>query len=167
MTDEIKGLDSEVDYIYIKHDDSEKVWRMTVGSASNSVLLKESIIDNPNTESYGTNENNPMAIKTIKTDTLPIIVDYMNFYDGTAEKEPPEKPIKNIHLSVIFGDEYTLFINIYDESDSVKTKILKLNDHVESALYFGIKHLHKKLCAIAAYILKDLSISEIKKLSES
>jgi hypothetical protein len=165
MTDEIKGLDSNDGFVFIKHESDPMVWQLPNGSAEHSLLLKESIIDNPNTESYGTSEGNPMMIKNIKVDTIPFIIDYMNFYEDKNEKEPPEQPIKNIHLSVIFDEEYHLFMDIYDETDSVTNKILKLNDHVETTLYFGIKHLHKKLCAIAASILKDLSISEIKKLS--
>jgi hypothetical protein len=167
MENKIKGLDSDDGFVFIKHESDTKVWQLPNGSAEHSILLKESIIDNPNTESYGTSESNPMMIKNIKVETIPFIVAYMNFYNGKNEKDPPEQPIKNIHLSVIFGDEYHLFTDIYNETDSVKTKILKLNDHIESTLYFSIKHLHKKLCAIAASILKDLNIAEIKKLVDS
>ena len=165
MANEVNGLDSNAVFVFIKHNEADTVWQLTYDSASHSSLLKESIINNPNKESYGTVKSNPMYIKTIKVYTMPFIVAYMNYYGDKSETEPPEQPIKNIHLSVIFGDEYKLFTNIYDESDSIKTKILKLSDHVESALYFGIANLHKKLCAIVASILKDLSIAEIKKLA--
>lgn len=165
MVDEIKSLESDVEYIFIKHVDDEKVWSLTSGSATHSVLLKESIICNHNNDSYGTTKTNPMIINTIKSKTLPFIIDYMNFYDGKIEKGPPEQPIKSIHLSVILGEEYHLFTSIYSETDTIKSKILKLNDHIESALYFNIQHLHKKLCAIIASILKELDITEIKKLA--
>jgi hypothetical protein len=168
MTDEIKGLNADLNirYIYIKHDDNETVWKLTRSSAEHSGLLKESIIDNPNSDSYGTKENNPFAINNVSIETIPFIIEYMNHFDGKSETEPPEKPVKNIHLSVIFGDEYPLFTKIYNSEESVKTKILKLNDHIESALYFCINNLHKKLCAIIASIFKDLTIKEIKQLIE-
>jgi hypothetical protein len=161
-----KSINSDVDYIYIKHVDDEKVWGLKTGGANHSILLKESIIENPNTDSYGTTESNPMSIDTIKPYTLPFIVSYMNFYDGTPEKNPPEKPIKSIHLSVIFGDEYHLFTSIYSETDSVKTKILKLNDHIEMSMYFKLQIVCDKLCSIVASILKELDITSIKKLAD-
>jgi hypothetical protein len=50
------------------------------------------------------------------------------------------------------------------DDDSIKEKIVKLNDHVESALYFGFKYLHKKICAIIANLIKDTSIDELNAL---
>jgi hypothetical protein len=167
MIDDSKGLSQTSEFVYIKHNSDPNVWQLPTGGAILSNMLKESIIDNPNTESYGTSESNPMMIKDIKVETIPFIVEYIKFYDGCVEIEPPEHPVKNIHLSVIFGDEYHLFKDIYSDTDSIKIKILKLNDIIESSLYFRITHLPKKLCAIIATILKDLNIAEIKKLASS
>lgn len=166
MTRENK-TDEITKYIYIRHKDDEKVWQLTNGGAAHSALLRDSIINNPNVDSYGILEKNPMIVDAIKLHTIPFIVSYMNFYDCQPEPNPPETPLKNIHPSVIFGDAYELFINIYDSGDTSISKILKLNDTIQSALYFNITHLPKKLCAIIAHIIKDLSLDEVKKISDT
>jgi hypothetical protein len=164
-TEEIKSLDSNDDgFVFIKHKMNSTIWKLKNTSAKHSLLLKESIIDNPNTETYGTSESNPMSLTGINLDTIPFVVAYMKHYDGIVERDPPEQPLKNIHLSVLFDTEYHLFNNIYDEDNSVDEKLLILNDYIETSLYFDIKHLPNKLCAIAASILKDLPIAEIKQL---
>jgi hypothetical protein len=165
MSDENKTSES-TKFVFIKHKDSETVWKLPSGGAIHSILLRDSIINNPNTESYGILETNPMIIDNIKMHTIPFIVSYMNFYDCQTESNPPEFPLKNIHPSVIFGDEYELYVNIYNSEDTVISKILKLNDNIQSALYFNITHLPKKLCAIIAHIIKDLSLDDVKKISD-
>lgn len=157
---------SEKSYIFIKHINDDNTWKITRESALHSELLKETIIDNPNSDTYGIIETNPFIINIIKINTIKFAVDYMEFYSGIVEKVPPEYPLKNIHISILLDGEYHLFNNIYLENDDVKTKIIKLNDCIETATYFAIKNLPKKICAIIAFILKDLSITDIKKLSE-
>lgn len=80
------------------------------------------------------------------------------------ESKAPEAPIKNIHISLIIGEEYILFDKIYDEQDSLKEKLSKINNIVIAALYFKIEHLPKKLCAISASLLLDSNIEEIKQM---
>lgn len=158
--------DELVKYVFIRHKDDETVWQLSSGGAMHSALLRDSIINNPNVDSYGTLKTNPMIIDAVKLHTIPFIVSYMNFYECKIESNPPEMPLKNIHPSVIFGDSYELFINIYNSEDSIISKILKLNDNIQAAVYFNIQHLPKKLCAMIAHILKDLSIDDVKKISD-
>jgi hypothetical protein len=152
--------------IFIKHIDKSTIWVISRLGAAHSALLKESIIDNPNADTYGTELKNPLIISSIKVNTIDFIIAYLEFYKCNIEAPAPEHPIKNIHISIILDKEYHLFKDLYNDTDTIKVKILKLNDHIETSMHFGIKHLHKKLCAIIAFILKDLNSLDIQKLSE-
>lgn len=161
----ILGRSNETDeFIYIKHSDTDTVYEIPTTAAIHSKLLRESVIENITTDTYGKVRTNPIIITIIKADTMDFIVKYMLRYNDKIEKFAPESPIKNIHISIIFGDEYDLFANIYDEKDSLKTKIIKINNFIESALYFDFKHLHRKLCAIIASLLLDVDIDELKSI---
>jgi hypothetical protein len=155
---------AEINYIYLKHIDDDVIWKITETSAIHSKLIKESIIEIDNEENYGKSPQYPMILKTINITTIPLIISYFKFYDNIAESCSPELPLKNIHISYILGDEYNLFKSLYKINDLNKDKIIILNNHITTALYFGFKYLHEKLCAIVANILKDLEIHELQAL---
>jgi hypothetical protein len=161
----IEFEDSET--VYIKHKDNTHIYEIPYTAAKHSKLLYEFIIDtNPN-ESYGKIMSNPFIINiqnSFEIFSLEFIVKYMKFYDNKKETLAPEAPIKHLHISLIIGDDYILFDNIYNINDTLKEKIIKLNDIIVASLYFGIKHLHKKLSAITASLLINLDIDELKKL---
>ena len=163
---EEKKLDIDDSSIYIKHTDDPKIYKIPVTAAVHSKLLRDSIIENTNNDTYGKEETNPMIVNIIINDTLPFIVKYLLYYNNRVESDAPESPIKNIHISLIFGDEYALFSNIYSDNDSLKEKIVKINNIIESALYFDFKHLHKKLCAIIASLILNVEISDLKSLKK-
>lgn len=170
-SEEIKGLDddSELKNIYIKHINSDKIWTVDFKSARISKFLQESIIDNDSKDdSYGLSETTPLIIRdTVKKQTMPFVIEYMKYFrDAKYESTSPEAPLKNSHISVILGDEYTLFKDMCDEKSDLKTKILELNYYVSASLYFGFKYAHKKICAMIASLLKNKEISELKTLTE-
>ena len=161
--EEIKEIDN-VEFIYMKHRSADTLYEIPTSAAIHSKLLRESIIENITKDTYGKVNTNPLIITIIKVDTMDFIVKYMIRYNNKIEKFAPESPIKNIHISIIFGEEYTLFNNIYDEKDSLRTKIIKINNLIESALYFDFKYLHRKLCAIISSLLLDVDIDELKSI---
>jgi hypothetical protein len=162
--EETKGLDITESSIYIKHVSNKKIWKIPETAATHSKLLREGIIDNTNNETYGKVESNPMIITSILDETLPFIIRYLLHYNNKVEKVAPESPIKNIHISVIFGDEYELFSDIYSKTDSLKEIVIKINNIIEASLYFDFKYLHKKLCAIIASLLLNVDIDNLKDL---
>jgi hypothetical protein len=163
MTSEkkIKDVD-EIEYIYIKHRDNERVYKIPTSAAIHSKLLKETIIDDETAETHGKCEKTPLIIKTIDVFAVPFIVKYMEFYDGIPEKIAPESPLKDIHISIIFAKEYVLFNDIYEETDTLKEKISKLGLVINASHYFIFKHLHKKLCAIITSLIRDVDISMLR-----
>lgn len=164
-TSEVKGLEQGVYSIYIKHTNSDKVYEIPSTAAVHSRLIKESIIDNiSESDVYGKIKNNPLNITTINESGMDFIVKYFMYYDNKLEKIAPESPLKNIHLSTIFGDEYELFSQLYTEDDTLKEKIIKLNILIEASLYFDFKYLHRKLCAIVSSLLLNADITTLKSL---
>jgi hypothetical protein len=164
-TDTSQSLDDdENQFIYIKHVESPKTWEIKLKNVHTSSFLNDGIIANESDNTYGYSAEDPVIIKNIKLYTLPLIFEYMNYFGCNPESVSPEAPIIDIHISDILGKEYPLYANLYLDDDSIKEKIVKLNDHVESALYFGFKYLHKKLCAIIANLIKDSSIDELNAL---
>ena len=161
------GLDEKESdkFIYMRHESDKTLWKIKYKAAYNSRFLKTSIMENPNSNSYGSIEENPIIIKAVDLRTIPFIIKYMEYFIDKPESLPPEQPLKNIHISVLLGDEYSMFVGLYDETDELKTKLVKLNMFIKSALYFDIKYLHKKLCAITASLLTNKSFSEIKNMN--
>ena len=166
--DDVKGLDDDkdcIENIYIKHIDCVDIHTITTTAAIHSKLLKESIIDvNNKDDNYGKSLLTPMVINVISANTIKFICDYMTYYDNKVEVDAPESPLKNIHISVILGDEYHLFSGLLNDDDNLKTKITKINNYIESSMYFGCRQLTRKLCAIIANILVDVDITELNTL---
>jgi len=160
MTDKKEEINADDSIIYIKHKNESTIYEIPASAVQHSNLLRE-IID-CETDKYTL--DNPIVISEVNAETMPFIINYMRYYDNKLEKPPPESPIKDIHISVIFGDEYKLFSDIYSENDTLKEKIIKINSITESALYFDFKYLHKKLCAIIASLLLNIDINQIKSL---
>ena len=166
----VLGLDVEEEqYVYLRHSSKSKVWKIVITAAIHSKLIKEAVIDNDDVDndSYGRTELSPMVISEVESKTIELMVSYMNYYNGKSEKCSPTLPLKNIDISYILGDEYELFTEICDKNLPMKEKLIIYNDYIQSAIYFGFVYLHKKLCAIVANIFKDLTLSELQKLSSS
>jgi hypothetical protein len=167
IEDDVKGLDDGdcIENVYIKHINCVNIHTITTTAAIHSKLLKESIIDiNNKDDNYGKTLLTPMIITVINADTIKFICDYISYYDNKVEVDAPESPLKNIHISVILGDEYHLFSGLLNNDDNLKTKITKINNYIESSLYFGCKQLTRKLCAIIANILVGVDINEFNSL---
>lgn len=164
--DDVKGLDdapSTENYIYIQSGD--ETHQLTVKQAAISALLKTGIIDNTNdNDDYGRMENNPYVVDE-RTDPsgrlVKFAVDYMRMSNGT-EATSPEKPLKDIDMSVVLGEEFPLFSQIYDKNGSPLEQINAINEYILVALYFQFNYLHEKLSAVCASMLKGLSINELK-----
>jgi len=144
---------TKADKYYIRHiDNTDKIYCLN-NSWHNSLFLMEvieSIIDD-----YGS-ENNPIVLNNvIKECTMEFIVNYLNYYGKQTETKPPETPLPEVHISEIFGDEYKLFKNIFDEKNNMGDNLKNLSDFINSSNYFNIEFLTKKLCAIIAYLLKE------------
>jgi hypothetical protein len=144
--------------IFIKHISNNKIWKIDKLSAIHSELININIIENTNSDSYGRSSYNPLVVSDVSIDTIDFIITYLSKGNGT--KSAPEYPIKNIHISVTLDDEYHLFADLYSDKESLKDKILKLNEYVRTAVYFKIKHLPNKLCSIIAFLLKDINVVE-------
>jgi len=144
--------------VYIKND--KTTWKVSLESVKYSSLLK-SATESTNSN-YGS-EANPIII-TASADVTQYVVSYINYYSDKTELPAPEAPLKNIHISVTLDGEYHLFKDIYLDSDTALQKLMKINKFADASLYFGVKTLHDKLCAIMAFVLKDLTESEIRQL---
>jgi hypothetical protein len=163
--DENKNINRNV---FIKHIDNTIIYQIPYTAAIHSKFIKECVINNFE-DVYGKSANNPLIIpSTVKPHTIDFIVKYMNYYDDKPEKTPPEAPLQDIHLSVIFKDEYILFKDLHQmECDSIKTKMLEINDYTISAMYFNFNYLHEKLCALSASIFSNLSPDELNSIGIS
>jgi len=156
------------EFVYIKHISSKHIFKLPYTAAIHSKYITSNIIENMTSNNYGKIRTNPMIINDADTNidfqSMEFVINYMKYYDNHKENIAPEAPIKNIHISLIIGDEYKLFDSIYDEQDSLKEKLSKINNIVIASLYFKIKYLHKKLCAISASLLLNSNIEEIKRI---
>jgi hypothetical protein len=164
----ITGLDEEsVEYIYLQHSLNPKVWKIPYTAAVHSKLIRTSVIENTNADSYGKTKLTPLVISEVNYETIKFIVSYMNYYDGKKEKCSPKKPIKKIHISYILDKEYPLFEVICDNKLPMKEKLVIYNDYIKSAVYFGFEYLHEKLCAIVANMFSEFTLHELQQLSFS
>lgn len=152
------------EFIYIKHIDNEKVFAIPEMAASRSKLLKDFIIDGGKTDNYGMVPHKPMIISNYTFNTFEFTYNYLMYHNGKNESYAPESPLKNIHISTILGDEYTLFDNLVDENSDLKSNLIKINDHIETSMYFGCVQLTKKLCAVVASLLSNADINTLNKL---
>ena len=136
--EEIKKLDNdEIENIYIRYQDHEKLWTVPKKAAVHSKLINDIMIDNVNNnDSYGS-KLSPIIISNIKFDTIDFMIRYMMYYNNKIEKCAPEGPLKNIHISIVFGDEFELFKDIYELDKPLKEKFIYINYLIESAIYFG------------------------------
>jgi len=146
-------------FIYIKQKINNTVWKISRKAASGSKFLKASILENPNASTYGTVVN-PLIID-MEYDTMPFIIRYLEHFVDKPDIPIPEKPLKNVDISVILGNNYKLFIGIYNDDDALGVKFEKLNTYIMSAVYFNIKNLHEVICAIVASLVKNKTIEEL------
>jgi hypothetical protein len=160
MVEEVKGLDDETTYIYIKHKNSSKVFELPTTAAIHSKLLKVVVFDDNNT----TTQEDPFVIELFDDQCIQLMVDYLMFHDNKIESASPDKPLSNIHISVILGKEYVLFADVVESKMDLLDKIIKIGNIINCSLYFNTTHLTGKLCAIVASLIKDKSIEELKLL---
>ena len=151
--------------IYLKHTGDINVFHVSRSAAKNSKLLKSSILENPNAETYGS-ESNPMIVTVPDITTMPFIIRYLEFFADRNESAPPEAPLRNVDISVLLDGEYHLFADIYAENINLGEKLQLMKIYIEAAIYFDIKHLHKKLAAIVAFLIKNKTIAELKELMD-
>ena len=165
MNNTTKSLDTEEveTYMYLKHKHSDQTWKINSKHTHHSEFLTTCMIDK-NSDMYGFQENNPIVLD-MKGHTIPFIIKYMEYFGERTESPAPEPPLKDIHISNILGDEYVMYANIFNESDSLKDKLLKTYSYTEAALYFQLKYLPKKLCAIMAYLTKKSDIHELEAMT--
>jgi hypothetical protein len=156
-------------YVYIKHINNTQIYKLPFSTTVHSKLLRDTILENMTSETYGKIETNPMIINNYTTginhNSMVFVLNYMKYYDNKIETPAPDAPIKNIHISLIIGDGYKLFDNIYDKDTPLKESIISINKLIEASLYFNIKHLDKKLCAITASLILNSNINELKSIS--
>jgi hypothetical protein len=162
------GLDDEqsiILYVYIKHIGDSTIHKVSYLSAMHSKLIREFVMNNTK-DSYGKNEDNPLIIPyTIKLYTMQFMIDYMNYMNCKNETPAPISPIHDIHLSVLFKEEYKLFKDLHQlEKGKHRERILEINDYIISAMYFNFEYLYKKLAAVIASIFKNLSVSELESM---
>lgn len=168
-TNNDKPLDNShsPEYIYMKQNYEKKIYKIPKTAAMHSKMLLTNIINNThNTDKYGLTETCPVIIQKTDVDILQFIYDYMMYNNNRKEKEAPEAPLKKIHISSILGNEYELFINIYNEDDLLECKIEKINKYIKTALYFDFKYLCKKLCALAANLIINSDINQLQKICD-
>lgn len=150
-------------YVYLKHNNVDKVYELQIDKAKIAKIIQSSILDVHN-NTYGFCIENPMIINIIEPNTMQFIIDYINSCDG-FEKEAPSCPLKNIDLSYIFDTEYELFKTLLLNDDTyIIDKVNLLNSYMDAALYFDLNQLHRKLCALFVYILRNNDISELKNI---
>jgi hypothetical protein len=163
----IKSLDEDdaKTYMYLKHKQNEKTWKINAKHTHHSEFLNACMIDKK-PDTYGFQENNPIVLD-VKEHTIPFIIKYMEYFGEGIESLAPEPPLKDIHISNILGDEYVLYADIFGEDDALKDKLLKTYSYTEAALYFQLKYLPKKLCAIMADLTKKPDIRELEAMAAS
>jgi hypothetical protein len=152
----------ENEFIYVKHTNT--IYTISYKGAQKLTNIVDLISEVPSSEKYGISKNNPIKTDAIKESTIPFIIKYIEYFTDKDETDPPEKPLPKVHISVIFGDEYKLFKDIYKNDDSLDDVLTTVNNLIDASLYFGFKKLHIKLCAIIASILIDSDINDVKQL---
>ena len=140
-------------FCYFKCRNQDKIWGIPYNSAIHSKFLKDSIIYNIQKDNIGNFENNPLIIDNIDPIIIEFIVDYLLYFNNIQESNPPEYPLKNIHMSNILCDEYHLFKFIYDYDKSDISNLLE--KLCKYTLYFELPILHEKICAVFADIVKE------------
>lgn len=153
--------------VYIKHNNDKKIYTIPTTASIHSKLLRNLIIENISEDTCGKIETNPLVITAVKLEAWNYIINYMMYYNNKLEKCAPESPLKKIHISVILGDEYTLFDNIYNEHDTLKEKILKIQNIREASVYFDFKYMFQKLSAIMASLISDADINELQEIKNN
>jgi hypothetical protein len=143
---------AKLENYYIKHIDDNAIYTL-VNSWGNSSFLNEVI--NNISDTYGSKENPIILTNVIKAHTLEFIVQYLNYYGKKHETKHPQMPLPTIHISEIFGDEYSLFKLVFDEKKKFSENMIHLMDFIQTANYFNMEYLHGKLCAIIAYLLRE------------
>lgn len=137
---------------YIKHIDDKNIYCL-VNSWLNSTFLSE-VINNID-DNYGSKENPIILTNVIKSHTLEFTVKYLNYFGKKQETNAPQMPLPTIHISEILGEEYDLFKPLFDEKKIFSENMTYLMDFITTSVYFNIEYLHKKLCAIIAYLLRE------------
>ena len=140
--DDDENIDS-TKYYYIKYASGE-IDELPLSSAKISPIISELISAD---EPIGLTKETAINLPTINDTILKRMVEYINYFDGKDETNPPEKPIPKIPLEKIFKNELPLFNNMYKESDKFCDRMLSVNEYITAALYFGFKHYYIKICA--------------------
>ena len=148
MSDEKKEMNS---HVFIKHDDDTIIHEIEINKCKKSKYLMN-YIEQTLVFTTINISNKDMSLTVFK-----FLLNYINY--NQVESEPPEMPLCNIHIAVLFiDDEYDLFANICDIKLSLKDNLSYINTYMIAADIFQCKHLTKKLAAIAAFIiLQDLA----------
>lgn len=170
--DEVMGLGEEKEkdvMLFMEFNDgTEKtMFQIYHKSAKISKLIKN-IIENLETgDTYGT-ESNPVKLdnEQITAAALDYTIKYMQKYKGKEEAKAPPKPLTG-SISSAMGDEHKEFVCLYNESDSYKEKLKKLEPYINTANYLDMRELLHKFCAVAAAIIRDESNGEKIELAES
>lgn len=148
--------------LWIKHINANKCYAIPCKYATISKKLQY-IIDNNNADdTYGFVENNPIIVEnTVNMDVFEFIIKYIMLSES-KESASPEKPLKNVDMSVILGPEYVLFTSIYDSDTPLSSQLESLNNYIMGALYFEFQYLHEKICAIISSFFKGKPLEEVK-----
>jgi hypothetical protein len=161
------GLDEDekTARVYFRHIEGTIVFSVSEQASAISKLLTSIISESD--DLVGRSEDNPLIFNVAHgTDEIfTFIKNYMEYFDGVAESDPPQKPLPdNTHISAIFRSEYKLFSDIVKENDTLQHKLQTLNKYIMIALYFDIKNLSTKLAAIVANLIQSKSLSQLKNL---
>jgi hypothetical protein len=164
---EVMGLDEyeKTESIYFRHIDGIKVFSVSEKASVISELLTSTMVDSK--DSDGRSIGKPLVFDVDHgNDTIfEFIQSYMEYFEGKDESDPPVKPLpNNKHISLIFQDEYKIFLDIVKEDDTLKFKIETINKYIMTALYFGLNKLSNKFVAIVASLIKSKSLDELKNL---
>jgi hypothetical protein len=164
---EVTGIDEyeKTESIYFRHIDGTKVFSVSKKASVISELLKSIMVYSK--DSDGRSIDLPLVFDVYHgNDTIfEFIQSYMEYFEGKDESDPPVKPLpNNKHISLIFQDEYKIFLYIVKENDTLKFKIETINKYIMTALYFDLNKLSNKLAAIVASLIKSKSLDELKTL---
>lgn len=156
---ELQHIESDV---YIKHNLNETIHRITISKSKLSKTIQDCILDNTSNNRFGLCVENPMVIYDIEEFAMTFALNYINLQTD-VEIPAPEYPLKNLHLSYLL-EEYELFKFMLDTGKTTREQYIYMSHYMKAALFFKLEQLHKKLCAITVYILKQKSNSELKTL---
>ena len=105
-------MSDEQKFTFIKHKHSPIIHRLNTKGCYKSKYIYNIISDS--TSQCGKSIDNPIIISTeVKLYTMGLIINYIKYYSEKKELPAPDAPLKDVHLSVIFGDEYEIFHELH------------------------------------------------------